>query len=189
MPEWIQEGFHALFGDGFTVDLLDKLLNFIPTLLASIFKSVAVIICGLFTNIFNSFVEKNFRVKADRHNRAMCGLSMGGGQSWYVGLRAPEVFANIGVFSAGIFGGIQGVNFDLERECPGILTDTGNFNKSHDTFFVSCGEQDPRITYTRKAIGNMKDAGVDVTFRSYPGDHEWQVWRKSFTEYAQMLFK
>ena len=135
------------------------------------------------------FIEKNFRVKADRHNRAMCGLSMGGGQSWYVGLRAPEVFANIGVFSAGIFGGIQGVNFDLERECPGILTDTGNFNKSHDTFFVSCGEQDPRITYTRKAVGNMKDAGVDVTFRSYPGDHEWQVWRKSFTEYAQMLFK
>lgn len=57
MPEWIQEGFHALFGDGFTVDLLDKLLNFIPTLLASIFKSVAVIICGLFTNIFNSLVD------------------------------------------------------------------------------------------------------------------------------------
>ena len=126
------------------------------------------------------FIESKFRVKADRHNRAMCGLSMGGGQSWYVGLRAPEVFANIGVFSAGIFGGIQGVNFDLEREITG---------KSLDTFFISCGEQDPRITYTRKAVENMKDAGVDVTFRSYPGDHEWQVWRKSFSEYAQMLFK
>lgn len=135
------------------------------------------------------FIEKTFRVKADRHSRAMCGLSMGGGQSWYVGLRSTDVFANIGVFSAGIFGGIQGVNFDLERECPGILSNTDGFNKSLDTFFISCGEQDPRITYTQKAVGNMKDAGVDVTFRSYPGDHEWQVWRKSFSEYAQMLFK
>ena len=136
------------------------------------------------------FVEKTYRVKKDRKNRAMCGLSMGGGQSFYIGLRDPEVFANVGVFSTGMFGGIQGAsNFDLEKEVPGILTDTKTFNQQFDVFFVSCGEQDPRIEHTRNIVKKMRDGGVKVKFNSYPGDHEWQVWRKSLHEFAQYLFK
>ena len=136
------------------------------------------------------FVEKNYRVKKDRKSRAMCGLSMGGGQSFYIGLRSPEVFANVGVFSTGMFGGIQGAsNFDLEAEVPGMLTDTKTFNGQLDVFFVSCGEQDPRIEYTRNIVKKMRDGGVEVKFNSYPGDHEWQVWRKSLHEFAQYLFK
>ena len=136
------------------------------------------------------YVEKTFRVKKDRKSRAMCGLSMGGGQSFYIGLRDPEVFANVGVFSTGMFGGIRGAsNFDLEKEVPGMLTDTKTFNEQFDVFFVSCGEQDPRIEYTRNIVKKMRDGGVDVRFNSYPGDHEWQVWRKSLHEFAQYLFK
>ena len=137
------------------------------------------------------FVEKNFRVKKDRKNRAMCGLSMGGGQSFYIGLRDPDVFANVGVFSTGMFGGISGAsNFDLEAEVPGMLTDTKTFNNQFDVFFISCGEQDPRIEYTRSIIvKKMRDSGVNVRFSSYLGDHEWQVWRKSLHEFAQYLFK
>ena len=136
------------------------------------------------------FVEKTYRVKKDRKSRAMCGLSMGGGQSFYIGLRDPEVFANVGVFSTGMFGGISGAsNFDLEAEVPGILTDTKTFNQQFDVFFLSCGEQDPRIEYTRNIVKKMRDAGVKVRFNSYPGDHEWQVWRKSLHEFAQYLFK
>ena len=136
------------------------------------------------------FVEKNYKVRKDREGRAMCGLSMGGGQSFYIGLRDPEVFANVGVFSTGMFGGIQGAsNFDLEKEVPGILTDTQKFNQQFDVFFVSCGEQDPRIEYTRDIVKKMLDSQVNVRFNSYPGDHEWQVWRKSLHEFAQYLFK
>ncbi len=136
------------------------------------------------------FVEKIFRVKKNRKNRAMCGLSMGGGQSFYIGLRDPDVFANVGVFSTGMFGGISGAsNFDLEAEVPGMLTDTKTFNNQFDVFFISCGEQDPRIEYTRSIVKKMRDSGVNVRFSSYPGDHEWQVWRKSLHEFAQYLFK
>ena len=136
------------------------------------------------------FVEKTYRVKKDRKGRAMCGLSMGGGQSFYIGLRDPEVFANVGVFSTGMFGGISGAsNFDLETEVPGMMTDTKTFNKQFDVFFLSCGEQDPRIEYSRNIVKKMRDGGVEVRFNSYPGDHEWQVWRKSLLEFAQYLFK
>jgi enterochelin esterase family protein len=136
------------------------------------------------------FVEKNYRVKVGRQHRAMCGLSMGGGQSFYIGLRSPQVFANVGVFSTGMFGGIQGAsNFDLEKEVPGMLSDVNAFNKQLDVFFISCGEQDPRIDHTRRIVKKMQEAGVEVRFNSYPGDHEWQVWRKSLQEFAQYLFK
>ena len=136
------------------------------------------------------FVEKNYKVRKDRKGRAMCGLSMGGGQSFYIGLRSPEVFANVGVFSTGMFGGIRGAsNFDLAKEVPGILTDTRKFNQQLDVFFVTCGEQDPRIEYTRDIVKKMREKNVGVRFNSYPGDHEWQVWRKSFHEFAQYLFK
>lgn len=136
------------------------------------------------------FVESHYRAIPHRRSRAMCGLSMGGGQSFYIGLRSPEVFANVGVFSTGMFGGIQGAsNFDLEAEVPGMLTDTDKFNGQLDVFFVSCGEQDPRIEYTRNIVKKMRDGGVEVRFNSYPGDHEWQVWRKSLHEFAQEVFK
>lgn len=136
------------------------------------------------------FVDQNYRTKKDRKSRAMCGLSMGGGQSFYIGLRSPEVFANVGVFSTGMFGGIAGAsNFDLEAEVPGILSDTKTFNGQLDVFFMSCGEQDPRIEYTRNIVQKMREGGVNVRFNSYPGDHEWQVWRKSLHEFAQYLFK
>lgn len=136
------------------------------------------------------FVEKTFRVRKDRRSRAMCGLSMGGGQSFFIGLRDPEVFANVGTFSAGIFGGIAGPSdFDLEANIPGMISNTQQFNKDFDVFFVSCGEQDPRINYTRNATDRMKECGVDVHFSSYPGDHEWQVWRKSLAEFAQLIFR
>ena len=136
------------------------------------------------------FVEKTYRVRNDRKSRAMCGLSMGGDQSFYIGLRDPEVFANVGVFSTGMFGGIRGAsNFDLEKEVPGMLSNVKTFNQQFDVFFLSCGEQDPRIEYTRNIVKTMRDGGVEVRFNSYPGDHEWQVWRKSLHEFAQYLFK
>lgn len=136
------------------------------------------------------FVEKNFRVKTGARNRAMCGLSMGGGQSFYIGLRTPEVFGNVGLFSSGIFGGIAGSGeMDFEKEIPGMLSDTDKFNRSHKVFYISCGEQDPRIGPTTRAVERMRSAGVEVIFESYPGDHEWQPWRKSLHSFAQKIFR
>ena len=89
-----------------------------------------------------------------------------------------------------MFGGIQGAsNFDLEKEVPGMLSDVQGFNKSLDVFFITCGEQDPRISHTRNIVKKMQDAGIQVRFAAYPGDHEWQPWRKSLHQFAQYLFK
>lgn len=47
------------------------------------------------------FIEKNFRVKANRNNRALAGLSMGGIQTLNAGIPNLDYFAYLGVFSSG----------------------------------------------------------------------------------------
>lgn len=136
------------------------------------------------------FIDRTYRTKPEPQFRAMCGLSMGGGQSFYVGLLSPNVFANVGIFSTGMFGGISGAaNFDIEKECPGILSDTKTFNAQHKVLYISCGEQDPRIEYNKAIAEKLQQNGVNVQFNSFPGDHEWQPWRKSLADFSQKLFK
>jgi enterochelin esterase-like enzyme len=138
------------------------------------------------------FIDDNYRSITDPKNRAMCGLSMGGGQSFYVGLESPDYFGSVGIFSSGIFGGIRNPSanvFDAEKEIPGLLSRSAEFNKKLDLFYISCGEGDMRIEHTKKAVTKMKESGLDVEFNSFPGDHEWQVWRKSLHDFASRVFK
>jgi len=137
------------------------------------------------------FIDQNFQTLTDAKNRAICGLSMGGGQSFYVGFESLDVFGSVGIFSSGIFGGIRttGSGFDAEKEIPGLLSKSAEFNKKLDLFYISCGEQDMRIEHTKKAVETMKKNGLEVEFNSFPGDHEWQVWRKSLHDFASRVFK
>ncbi|PKQ46690.1 alpha/beta hydrolase-fold protein [Confluentibacter flavum] len=152
-------------------------------------EAMAVFKEELFENII-PFVEKNYRVKPDAEHRALSGLSMGGGQSFFTGLRNTDMFNYVGVFSTGLFGGIrEQASFDAESVIPGILTNPQKFNNSLKVFYISVGEQDNRIEATKKLIETFKNKGLNVEFASFPGDHEWQVWRKSLHDFAQKLFK
>src|SRR6185369_7277589 len=51
------------------------------------------------------FVEKQYRVRAERNGRAIAGLSMGGGQTLNIAIPNLDKFAYVGVFSAGLSGG------------------------------------------------------------------------------------
>lgn len=138
------------------------------------------------------FIDKNYRTLTDPKNRAICGLSMGGGQSFYAGLENLAYFGSVGIFSSGIFGGIStNVDnvFDAEKEIPGLFSQSDKFNEKLDLFYISCGEGDPRIGHTKKAVATMRTNGLKVEFNSFPGDHEWQVWRKSLHDFAIRVFK
>jgi len=142
----------------------------------------------LFTDVV-PVVEKNYRVYTDQQHRAVAGLSMGGGQSFYIGLRNVEKFDWVGVFSTGLFGGITEADFDAEKTIPGILTNTPPFNKSLKLFYISVGEQDPRLDATNKFVNTLRQHKMNVEFQTFPGIHEWQVWRMSLYDFLPRLFK
>ena len=136
------------------------------------------------------FIEKNFRCKTDANSRALAGLSMGGGETFFAGLQHPELFGYLGVFSTGVFGGIREAGqFDAEAAMPGLISQHDRFNKALRLLYISVGEQDPRLQGTTHAVQTMQDAGLHITFRTFPGDHEWQVWRKSLHDFVQQLFQ
>jgi len=137
------------------------------------------------------FIESSYRVQAGAKNRALAGLSMGGGQAFYVGLGHKEKFGSVGLFSTGLFGGINngGRPFNAEEQMPGIQTNTKLFNDRLKVFYISVGEQDPRLEPTKKAVADFQAHGLKVEFSSFPGGHEWQVWRKSLHDFAPRIFK
>ena len=136
------------------------------------------------------FIEKNYRALTGRENRAIAGLSMGGGISINVGLKRLDVFATVAQFSSGMFGGVGGyAPFDIEKISAGFYKDPAATNKKLKLLFFSCGAEDPRMPFQSKVVEEMRGRKIDLTFKSYPGAHEWRVWRNSLADLATMLFR
>jgi enterochelin esterase-like enzyme len=145
-----------------------------------------------------AYVEANYRALPGRENRAIAGLSMGGGISINVGLKRLDVFASVVQFSTGMFGGTGPVGgtatgggyppFDIDKISPGFLKDAAATNKKLKVFYFSCGDDDPRMPFQKKVAEDFRAAKIALTFKNYPGAHEWRVWRNSLADVATMLF-
>ena len=151
-------------------------------------EGIAIMGNELFDDVI-PLIEKKYNVYTDQKNRAIAGLSMGGGQSFYIGLRNIKKFDWVGTFSSGIFGGIPGVEFNAEKEIPGILTKSSDLNKELKLFYMSCGKQDPRLEHTNKVVEQFKTSNLEVIYETFDGTHEWKVWRHSLRNFLQLLFK
>jgi enterochelin esterase-like enzyme len=129
-------------------------------------------------------IDRNFRTIADRSHRAMAGLSMGGSQTYQVGLRNLETFSHLGMLSGG---------GTATAALPDVMKDAAAFNRRVPVFFMSAGTvgSDERINANLKEFtAKAKAVGIDVTFFESPGtQHEWQTWRRSLHAFAPLLFK
>src|ERR1051325_7462408 len=57
-----------------------------------------------FMNDIVPFVEKRYRVSTGKNDRAIAGLSMGGGQTLNIAVPHLDLFGYVGVYSSGLFG-------------------------------------------------------------------------------------
>ena len=126
-------------------------------------------------------VEKNYRVIADSEHRAMAGLSMGGMQTHTITLANPTTFAYVGMFSGG--------TFNTEE-----LKDAADFKKTNKVLFMSAGGRETRMAEGENSVGkaaeNLKAIGINAhSYVSPETAHEWQTWRRSLYQFAQLLFK
>ncbi len=121
-------------------------------------------------------VEKNYRVIADTEHRAMAGLSMGGMQTHTITLANPNTFAYVGMFSGGVF--------NTEE-----LQNAADFKKTNKLIFMSCGSRETRMQVD-KAAEDLRSIGINAkSYVSPETAHEWQTWRRSLYQFAQLLFK
>jgi enterochelin esterase-like enzyme len=135
----------------------------------------------LFGDVF-PIVEHNYRVVASRENRAIAGFSMGGGQSFTLGLRNRDKFAWVGEFSAGALG-LEG--FDLEKQVPGFFKNPQDLK----LLFLGCGTEDPRYQAHSRLVALLENNKIRHEFHATPGEHEWRVWRHLLAEFMPKLFQ
>jgi enterochelin esterase-like enzyme len=131
-------------------------------------------------------IEKTYRVTANRANRAITGLSMGGGQAFTIGLRHMETFAWVGEFSSGL---LSDADFNLAKHLPGWLDDPARVNQQLKLLFLSCGTEDPRIPGQLDLADTLKGKQIHYVWYPTPGVHEWKVWRHGLAEFLPKLFR
>ena len=126
-------------------------------------------------------IEKTYRALPNRENRAMAGLSMGGGQTFNTAVPHLDTFAYIGGFSPAL-------PADMMAK---ITDDPAGFNKQVKVLFLGTG------TVERGNNSNIFDLhealtkiGVKHTYYESPGTaHEWLTWRRDLNEFAPLLFR
>lgn len=131
-------------------------------------------------------IEKKYRITKNKDNRAIAGLSMGGGQAYVLGLRNLDKFSYIGQFSAGIIGDGK---FNHDNYAPGVMNVSSNVNKQLRLLWISCGTKDPRYEGHVSFVEELKKDGVSCEFHDANYGHEWEFWRQQLRDFSQRLFK
>jgi enterochelin esterase family protein len=128
-------------------------------------------------------VERDYKVSRSQNDRAIAGLSMGGGQTMNIALNRPELFRYVVAMS-------PAANAITANNYPAIFKDPSAINRHFKLFWLGVGEDD---TLTgpgdRKLHEAFTAAGIRHEWKLTPGRHEWSVWRNHLHEVAQLLFK
>ncbi len=119
------------------------------------------------------YIDSHFLTIANRENRAMAGLSMGGMETKLITLRRPEVFSAYGLLSGGQY---EPSDFPEGMPRPNVI-------------FQSCGSKE-RPDAIRQSTDRLKQAGFNaVGYVSERTAHEFLTWRRSLREMAPLLFR
>lgn len=133
------------------------------------------------------YVEQNFRVKTDAGSRALAGLSLGGMQTLYAGIKNTDLFNYLGVFSSGWFAqntALSDPHYQFVKENVIAL------NTNLRELWISMGgKEDIAHNNCQIMMKKYDDLGLKYKYSEYPGGHTWPVWRHDLYQFAQLLFK
>ena len=143
------------------------------------------------------YIEKNYRVLADRPNRAIAGLSMGGNQTLNIAIPHLEKFGYVGVFSSGIISGARGAApaatagpFGEAWEKQNLAAlDNAATKRGLNLLWFSTGKEDFLIDTTRSTVELLKKHGFKPVFIESQGAHTWLNWRDYLSVFAPQLFQ
>ena len=126
------------------------------------------------------YIEKNFPVLKNQKNRALAGLSMGGGQSLNFGLGNLNTFAWVGGFSSA-------PNTKSPQE---LMPNVKNAKKKLKLLWISCGDKDGLISFSKRTHDYMLANQVQHVYQVIPnGYHDFKVWKMNLYMFSQLLFK
>ena len=133
------------------------------------------------------YVESNFRTAQGPANRALAGLSMGGIQTLYAGIRNTGMFGYLGVFSSGWLPAQQSIS---DAQYSYIGDNLKSINSNLKLFWIAMGgKEDIAYNNCKTMLARFDGLGLKYTYSEYPGGHTWPVWRNNLFSFAPLLFK
>jgi len=162
------------------------------------------------------YIDANFRTLSDQPHRGMAGLSMGGMQTISIAPNHLDLFSHIGIFSGGaiatnsiadldafkkavklVFVSTGSRELEGRRGGPGPAapaaapaTDATNAPARGRGGFGGGRGGFGGFGDSKAAVDGLKEAGINAQYYVSPQTaHEWQSWRRSLYQFAQLAFK
>ena len=132
------------------------------------------------------FVDKHYRTKANKKNRAIAGLSMGGYHSLHISKQYPDLFNYVGLFSAAIFP-FKGVSSPIYEDMEGKLK--VQFDRQPALYWIAIGKTDFLYKANEEYRKMLDEKGYKYEYFENEDGHIWKNWRIYLTEFAPKLFK
>ena len=149
-----------------------------------------------FVNDIMPHVENRYRVHTDRQNRAIAGLSMGGGHTLTLLVSHMDKFGYAGVFSSGVFE-LRGRRREGTDSNPGPtwqerhaeVLQNAELKKGLQLLWFATGKEDFLLETTHSTVDLLRKHGFRVFYKETEGGHTWINWREYLNEFAPQLFK
>ena len=142
---------------------------------------------GELRNDLIPYLRENYNIAEGRDNVALAGLSLGGGQTFTIGIgECLDLISNFAGFSGALFSGADDFITGVE----------GSFNsdlKIHNLYMI-CGDNDS-VVYNYSYLGYVdaiKAWNRIENFESYifpGGTHDFPVWYYGFNDVIHMVFQ
>jgi enterochelin esterase family protein len=134
------------------------------------------------------FAEKTYRIQPGRANRAIAGLSMGGGQTLRVLTGHCDQFAYAAIWSAGLGVG-SGTAEEWSKRNAEFLDHAEKVNGSLKLLSICVGDKDFTLAGSKSLAEVLDKHGIKNELHLSGGGHTWINWRQYLNELAPRLFR
>ena len=142
------------------------------------------------------FIESEYRVLADKWNRAICGNSFGGVAAGFMAWDHPEIFGNIGFFAAPVRYENIWKTYEENGHMHWMFNNGDEVGKQYKVLFFSRGEAEYLTNWNLQMDDEfLSKNGIlrqnCTHMRLYGGDftHDFSTFRRGFADFCRLLFK
>ncbi|MEZ5044048.1 MAG: alpha/beta hydrolase-fold protein [Saprospiraceae bacterium] len=131
------------------------------------------------------FVEGHYRVKTDKENRAIAGLSMGGFHSYHISRFYPNTFDYIGLFSAALMPREDASGKVYSQIDEGLKTQMEN---GYKLYWIGIGKTDFLYKANEEYRKKLDAWAMPYEYVETEGGHIWRNWRTYLSQFVPKLF-
>lgn len=201
--EWLEGAPNEIISNLIALGKAKPMIAVIPNIRAAYDDSVPVegitpeniAACDNFINDLRDdlmpFIKERYSVSEKRKQCAVAGLSMGGREALFIGIKMPETFGYIGAFSPAP--GLLQMDHPEDRFHEGQLIAeemTLPDEYKDNTFILICnGNEEEMFNHISAAYREAFDCnGIKYEYYITNGGHDFRVWKNGLYHFIQNIF-